>query len=321
MLATLTTSCATTDYARPIQELHTALESAVTTIDELDSAATANRNARVRNAIAGGDVLLDEEAGQCALGAAACTLVIVYSDDTPTHAYPVRSLIPQARTGLEELRRYVDRLKSIVEADTTAQVRAAGSAALGSAQQIEDAVAKARNQESGNTIANLKEPSVATVTWLVGQYVAKAKRRTLAASMDAAHPMIDDLTQYHAALAAAFAALETSRAAREFLGTQARFDDLADTDKLTVQDVDTYVAAAESYNVALSASTVAPLKAFAISHASLSDHLNGRSDVTLAEAYAALEAFVQEAITFRSLLQQFRDALDNQPEDQNVQHQ
>ena len=129
-------SCSVADYKEPISDLQTAVEISINTVSALDAKATAVQNARWRASIAAGTVLLSENDGQCADGATTCTLQINFQGDAKSRPYPAVTLMPKAKIGLEALRTYVGKLRSIVDADTVGKVTTAANAALGSVQEI-----------------------------------------------------------------------------------------------------------------------------------------------------------------------------------------
>ena len=262
--AGLTAGCSVTDYKDPISELQTAIETSIDNVNALDAKATAVRNARWRAGIAAGTILLSENDEQCADGAKACTLQIEFQGDPKPRIYPAVTLMPKAKTGLEALRSYVRKLKSIVEADTVGEVTTAANAALGSAQKIEEAIAKAKGTVSNKTVVDFTEPLAAAISWVVGLYVDYVKYRALAKSMRRAQPIIDRLASLHKTIGGAITALETADSLKVFLAVQKRFDEAAEKKRLSPDIVDDYVAAAAAYDVSLKANTAAALEAFAV---------------------------------------------------------
>ena len=305
--AGLAAGCSVADYREPVGDLHSAIETSIDTVHALDAEATAARNARWRAGIAAGTVLLGERDGQCAAGADACTLQIELSGDPTPRPYPAVTLMPKARIGLEALRGYVGKLKSIVEADAVGEVTTAANAALGSVRRIEVAIAKANGTRSAGTVADFTEPSVAAVGWLAGGYVDYVKYRALAQATRRAQPAINRLAALHAALGGTVTALEAADALQAFLAAQKRFDDAADAGKLRLKIVDRYVAAAAAYDVSLRASTAAPLEAFTVAHARLAKQLNRVDGVTFADAYAAIGDLRERARAFKAVVDGFTE--------------
>ena len=135
-------------------------------MNALDAEATAVRNARWRTGVVAGAILLVEKDGQCADGAAACTLQIELSGDPRPRPFAAVTLMPKARIGLEALRGYVGKLKSIVEADTVGEVaEALETLALSTIDAIEDAedpddllhAINSVNQQLDDDLARLRE--------------------------------------------------------------------------------------------------------------------------------------------------------------------
>ena len=317
VIAGLAAGCSVTDYKEPIGELQTAIETSIDTVNALDAKATAARNARWRAGITEGKILLSETDGQCADGARACTLKIEFPGDPKPRSYPAVTLMPKAKIGLEALRTYVGKLKSIVEADSVGKVTTAANSALGSAQKIEEAIAKANGKESSGTIADFTEPSVAAIGWLVGQYVDYVKYRALAESTRRAQPVVARLASLHKSIGGAITALETADALKAFLAVQERFDSAVDNGKLSSAIVDDYVAAAAGYDVSLNASTAAPLQAFVATHAKLMKQLNREGGVTLADATAAIADLRDRAKALKAVVEGFTEVTEKRRETAN----
>lgn len=314
VVAGLTAGCSVSDYKEPIGDLQAAVETSIDTVNALDAQATAVRNSRWRAGIAKGEILLSESDGQCADGVAACTLQIEFRGDSkPPRPYPAETVMPKAKIGLEALRTYAGKLKSIVEADTVGEVTTAANAALGSVQNIEEAIAKANGTESGGRVADFTKPSVIAIGWFVGQYVDYVKYRALAESTRRAQPVVTRLAALHNSIGRSVTALEASDALKAFVAAQEQFDNAA-ADALTPAIVDDYVAAAAAYNVSLKASSATPLAVFAETHAILTKQLNRDGGVTLADAYAAIADLRERADEFKAILDGFVEVIEKRKE-------
>ena len=73
--------------------------------------------------------------------------------------------------------------------------------------------------------------------------------------------------------------------------------------------IDQFDSAAERYNRVLAAASTHPLAAFVEAHDKLDDQLNG--DISLSEAFAAIEHLVEEAKAFKAIVDQFDQASSN----------
>ena len=315
VVAGLIAGCSVSDYKEPIGDLQAAIETSIDTVNALDAQATAVRNSRWRAGIAEGEILLSESDGQCAEGVAACTLQIEFQGDSkPPRPYPSETVMPKAKIGLEALRTYAGKLKSIVEADTVGEVTTAANAALGSVQNIEEAIARAKGTESGGRVADFTKPSVLAIGWFVGQYVDYVKYRALAESTRRAQPVVARLAALHTTIGGTVTALEASDSLKAFVSVQEQFDNAADDDTLTPAIVDDYVAAAAAYNVSLKASSARPLALFAETHAILTKQLNRDGAVTLADAYAAIAALRERADEFKAVVDGFAEVIEKRRE-------
>ena len=314
LTAGFATGCSVADYMEPIRELHSAIEISIDSVEALDAQATEVRNARWRAAIVAGQALLTETDQQCADGTAACTLQIEFLDGSESTLYPAITLMPKAKAGLEALRSYVGKLKSIVEADTVGKVTTAANAALGNAQKIEEAIAKANEKESDGTVADFSQPSVAAIGWLVGQYVDYVKYRALAEATRRAQPIVARLASLHRTIGRAVTTLETADALKAFLAAQKQFDDADENGELTPVIVDQYVAAAAAYDISLKASMAAPLEAFSEAHAKLTKQLNREGSTTLSDAYAAIAELRERTEALRSVVDGFIEVIGERKE-------
>lgn len=302
----LVVGCSVTDYKEPISELQTAIEMSIDTVNVLDTKATATINERWRDGIVKGDFLLATSDDQCATHKSACTLKIEFRDkQEKPKPYPAITLIPEAKAGLAALRNYVENLRSIVEADTVGKVKSAANSALGSAQNLRDAIAKTKEEESNKSVAGFTEPLVAAIGWIVGQYVDYVKYRALAESTRQADPVIADLESLYSSIGDAFTGQEQADALKAFLSVQDKFDDAANQGELNPEIVDDYVAAAAVYHIRLGASTATPFQAFVKTHAKLTQQLNRKGGVTLADATAAIAELHDRAKAFKAVVEGF----------------
>ena len=128
--------------------------------------------------------------------------------------------MPKIKAVLDALRAYVGKLRAIVEADTVGKVTTAANAALGSVQNFEEAIAKARETESGGTVADFTKPSVAVAGWFVGQYVDDVKYRASANATAQAQPVVVRLADLNVTVGGLFTGLETAHALEKFLSVQ-----------------------------------------------------------------------------------------------------
>ena len=315
--AGLATGCSMADYKEPIGELHAAIETTIDNVNALDAKATAGRNAHWRADIAARKIQLKETSENCAEGATACKLQIKFQGSKELKSYPAISLMPTAKTGLEALRTYVRKLKSIAEADTVSKVTTAANGALGSAKKIEETIAKANGTKSGGTVADFTEPTVAAIGWLVGQYLDYVKSCALAEATRRAQPIIDKLASLYKTIGDALTVLSTGKTREAFLAAQKRFDKAYQDRKLTPAIIDDYVAAAAAYDVSLKASKAAPLEAFAATHAKLMKQLNHEGGVTLADAFAAIADLRERARALKAVVDGFTEVTEKRKETAN----
>lgn len=305
----LLSGCSVATYEEPIRDLDTAVETTVSTLTALDQRMTAARNARWRVGIIDGSILLIEPDEACTQGSSKCSLSIDVGQGNP-RLYPATTVIPKGHAGLALLQSYVQNLNAIVTADTADKVAASANRALGSLQNIEAAVASTENGSEGR-IKTFSEPVGSLINWVVGLYVDTVKFKALAWATAEAQPIINKLEDFNSTLGLAAADYEIGEASKIFIAAQAAFDEASESGNLTAESVDTYVEAAQVFDVALKASAADPLRAFAEAHRKLTQQLNGDGKVTLADAFAAIENLKTRADEFKAILDQFKSAAND----------
>jgi hypothetical protein len=302
--------CATTaDYSGPVSRLEQAINDSAASIVAIDADITTRQNAKLKNHIVAGNLLLDPANDQCAAGKENCTLTVLEAKDGKTilvSSYPLESSMPNGLKALQMVKIYIGRLKSIIEADTTAKVSANANATLGSLEEIANKLAKENGNSADDTnkITEYKEPARSLIEWATEKYVERVKVNALARATSDAHKVIKDLTVFYATAA-------QSQKLAEFAGFHAAFvkeQEQFDGNTIAGSSVDTYVQAAANYEVALKAQSANPLKAFEVAHEKLMKQLNGKEEkkTTLADVASAIERLEQECKKIKALVDGFK---------------
>ena len=303
--------CSTTaDYSESVLRLEKAINDSATSIEAIDSDITERQNKKLKHGVISKSLLLDAADNECAAGKEKCSLIVLKSEGgnaVKVSVYPLKSSMPKGLQALEQVKTYVGRLKSIVDADTASKVTASANATLGSLEEIANQLANEGAQESSkeNIITEYKEPVMGLIEWITDRYVERVKKEALAKATLEAHPVIKDLTVFYATAAKAQKLAEFSGFQDEFVKKQEAFDN----NLATSDSVDSYVAAATNYQVALKAQAANPLKAFESTHDELKKQLNGEDDerTTLADVAAAIERLEQEVKTIKELVDSFKN--------------
>jgi len=304
--------CSVADYKGPIVDLSDAINDSVTTVKKIDQEVTKAQNDRWLELIKNNEAFLLTPDESCASGNVSCALVIRFKGSrekgTP---FPVKSLMPNALVGLNGLKSYVSSLKAIVDADTAGAVTTSVNEALSNAAKIEAEVAKAKdpNAKSPEIIRGYSEPLIASVKWLVSQYVDRVKHKALAAATKRAQPVIESLSDYHQTTSNAAATLKAAAALKAFTKAQAAYDD-ANTKNAGV--INTYMKATATYDTALKGRIAHPFKKFLEAHTKLNDSLNGNGEATLADAIASIKEFKKRAQEFKQIIDDLNTVTSNQ---------
>ncbi|MFV1998564.1 MAG: hypothetical protein ACC641_11205 [Acidiferrobacterales bacterium] len=295
--------CSVADYKKPINDLSSAVDDSITTVEKIDQEVTEVQNIRWRKSISDGKVVLLTADNSCASGLNKCSLIIRLPDKHEK-PFPTQSLMPKALVGLKGLKDYVASLKAIVDAETASAVKTSANAAMASVAEIEAEITKANdaNAVKPSTIKAYSEPALAAINWLVVQYVERVKYNALAAATKRAQPVIVRLAEFHQLSGDVAATLKAAAALKAFVKAQTAYDD-ADIKNATV--INAYVNAAETFHDVLKGRAAQPLKKFLVAHTKLNDSLNGNGDVTLADAIAAIKEFQQRAQEFKKIVDDF----------------
>lgn len=307
------TGCVTTaDYSDSVLRLEKAITDSAISIEAIDADITTRRNAKIKKEIIDGTLLLDTKEEECAAGKEECSLEVAKKIDNgqleTVSDYPVKSNMPKGIKALNQVKIYVGRLKSIVEAETAAKITASANATLGSLEDIANQIAKesGKTPSQSNKITEYKEPVMGLVEWITNKYIDRVKKDALSKATREAHPIIKDLTVFYATSAQSQKLAEFSGFHDAFVKRQEEFDDK--NKLLTSNIVDAYVLDASNYDVALKAQTANPLKTFEAAHEKLMYQLNDQNEkkTSLAEVSATIEQLEQEAKKIKELVDSFK---------------
>lgn len=306
--------CSTTaDYSESVLRLEKAINDSSTSIETIDSDITTRQNKKLKSDVTSKSLLLDAADNECAAGKEKCSLIVLKSEGgvaVKVSAYPLKSSMPKGIQALEQVKLYVGRLKSIVDADTASKVTESANATLGSLEEIANQLASEDAQEFSkeNKITEYKEPVMGLIEWITDRYIERVKKEALAKATLEAHPVIQNLTAFYATAANAQKLAELSRFHEEFVKKEESFD----RNSVTSDSIDAYVAAATNYEVALKAQAADPLKSFESAHEKLKKQLNGEDDekTTLTDVAAAIERLEQEVKKVKELADLFKKTND-----------
>ena len=295
-----------TDYSDSVTRLNTALNTAATSIEAIDTNVTARTNQNIETGIINNEYLLTTADNECAAGTQNCSLVVL-SRTQKTTAYPLQSSIPKAIKALDLLKAYIANLQAIVDADTVSQVNNSVHTTLGSL----DSIATQLSQESPGAarlqtrIAAYEEPAEQLIKWVVTKYVERAKVKALATATRNAQPVVSQLSVLYATAEDSVVLSEFAQSQKTFIAAQEQYDD-ATTQSAT--SIKAYVSAAAEYNGALHAQSSNPLTAFVTAHEALEQQLNGNKKFSLANVAAAISDLETEVSEVQSLAAGFKEA-------------
>jgi hypothetical protein len=307
----LAAACSPSNYAEPIQEMDSALNTSVEAISALDGKLTRKRNETLRQQALAGDALLQTEGDGCSLAAAGCELAmrVRTGGGVRTVPYPVQSVVPM--TGLSELQAYMGKLAAVVNADTTEQITANTQAAASDLIEIDTTLRKAAGSgasDAPSRIEAYEKPVAALITWVAGAYVDTVKLRALADATRAADPIVQRLVDFHKTTAAVALDYDVGEAQQAYVAAQQTYNDARNAGTLTDAILDGYVSAAARFDGVLTAKAADPLQAFGEAHHALTEELNRGTDLTLAQAISLIRELKSRAEAFKEVVEAFQEA-------------
>lgn len=312
MAVLIVSGCSTTkDYEETISELQTALKSSIDTVAKIDADVTKEQNASWIAKVSSGSHGLIVQQNTCEGGADKCGLEIVEYADPPTivvEAFPIESMMVKSQRALVALDRYLETLHAIAKVDTVGKVVEQTSKALVSLDRIKEEVARIQGTEVGTSlISSYSEPSGALFNWAVEAYVQNVKHDALATATKRAQPAVDSLNNLLSGVSEAVAKRALARAEDAFQDAQATYD-AAETAGLGPSEtaIKAYIRASVDNNQTRKAASARPLAEFTEAHRKLKKFLNNEGDVSLADAWDAIQRLKDKAKEFKTLAENFK---------------
>ena len=304
---TMLCGCTVADYQSSVTEMSNAVKESVETIDKLDTTMTAARNKAWEASLAANNAVITLADNACSSGRPSCSLTINVrqGDKVVEYPYPATTIIPKPKAALQALKAYLASLEEIVAADTPSKVKGSASSALGSLQDLETTINKARGiDDAKSLVSQYREPTLAAIEWLVGQYVDRVRHKALQEATSNAQPIIDKLNDLFQTTADAALTYEVGVATAAFRKATEQFD----KDPTSVREIRAFVDAAHAYDLVLKAAGAKPLEAFALAHRKLRDELNGELD--LKDVVASIKDLVRRTKEFKAIVDQYVEATD-----------
>lgn len=299
--------CVVTDYKKPVSELGEALNVSVSTVIDIDRGLTQVKNDQLVKLIGSNKAVLDTSSNSCSSGTKKCSLVVQKLGSGKLTHFPVKSTMPSAVIGLEALKSYMDNLEAIAGSDTVPSITRSINEALVSVASIEAAVAKANGTEDSSPkyIKGYSEPFLVPFKWFVNEYVHRMKVKALASATERAQPAVESLAKWHQVNGQIAATVKDAKASKLFKSVQGSYDN---AQQKTPGLINSFVEAASTYDASLKGRAAVPLSSFLKAHTKLNNHLNGRDNVSLADAILEIKKFKNEADEFKKIIEDFRSA-------------
>jgi hypothetical protein len=299
--AFLMAACSTADYSKPVNDFAAATSASKAALADLNTQVTRAYRGVLDASILKGDVLLTQKAGDCQVGSTRCRLVLVDKDRKEVEPYPPEPPLVNMALVMAEIDSYAANLKALLEADTAKQAAAQVNAALGSIQHLATTVATL--DASGGPPPNVPQfatPAGEAVNWVVGQYVEHLKLDGLRHATAAAQPVIRqaaDLFRQASTFASDVPKIELAN------DVSAAQDSVrANTSQGAITS---YAEHAAKYDALLTSSAPDLFQRMGDAHDALAQSLQDK-ELTLANAYARIQAFAAEAEKLAKILQDLR---------------
>ena len=299
--ALLMAACSTADYSRPVSDFAAATSASKAALADLNAQVTQAYRGVLDTSIIRGDVLLQQKSGDCQVGSTRCRLVLVDKDRNEVEPYTPQPPLANMALVMSEIDSYAGNLKALLEADTTQQVKAQVNAALGSIEHLATTVASI--DAAGGPAPQI--PSFATpvgeaVNWVVGQYVEHVKLEGLRQATAAAQPVVRQAADLFTAAATFASDVPKIELANNVSSAQEAIRSDRSQGSIT-----SYADTAAKYDALLTSSAPDLFQRMGDAHDALAQSLQDK-ELTLATAYARIQAFAAEAEKLAKILQDLR---------------
>jgi hypothetical protein len=297
----LLAACSTADYSKPVNDFATATSASKAALADLNTQVTEAYRGVLDTTILRGDVLLQQKAGDCQVGSVRCRLVLVDKDRNEVEPYPPEPPLARMTIVMTEIDSYAANLKALLEADTAKQASAQVNAALGSIQHLATTVAS-MNAGGGPPpeVPQFATPVGEAVNWVVGQYVEHVKLTGLQHATAAAQPVIRQAADLFTDAATFASDVPKLELANEVSSAQDAIR--ANTSQGAISS---YAQSAAKYDALLTSSAPDLFQRMGDAHDALAESLQDKQ-LTLATAYARIQAFAAEAEKLAKILQDLR---------------
>jgi len=297
----LVAACSTADYSKPVNDFAAATSASKAALADLNTQVTQAYRGVLDATILRGDVLLRQKAGDCQVGSVRCRLVLVDKDRNEVEPYPPEPPLARMSIVMTEIDAYAANLKALLEADTAQQASTQVNAALGSIQHLATTVAS-MNAEGGSSaeIPSFATPAGEAVNWVVGQYVEHVKLDGLRQATQAAQPVIRQAADLFTAAATFASDVPKIELANQVSNAQDTI-----TTSRSPGAISSYAQSAARYDALLTSSAPDLFQRMGDAHDALAQSLQDK-ELTLATAYARIQAFAGEAEKLAKVLHDLR---------------
>jgi hypothetical protein len=301
-------SCAVTEYEKPVSEFSAATADAETALVGLNHQVTTAYTELQSKRVVAGEVqprfFKDDRAGSqdCLVQSSRCRLELVESGGRSLGTFPQDAALRNMIVLMTSIRMYAQNLADVVNADTSAKVSASVNSTLGSVSSLAASIQKVGGAPKKVDLEEYKTPVGEAINWFVGNYVAAVKLDGLRRTTAAADPVIAEASRVIGATTVAGADVPKVALAE---AVSMRNDAFAEG--RTTANLQQIIADAAAYDQFLLAKPDGVFARMADAHHALANNLQGEKP-SMGEVAEKIKRFLIEAETLRRIVEALRSA-------------
>ncbi len=295
-LLVLLAACSVAEYRKPVSDFADATKNAEAALIGLDQQVTNAYAALHRRRALAGERLVQIKPGDCLVESTRCRLVVVDADREAQPLSPDPALSNMIRL-MHEIRAYADGLSAIANADSAAKVVTHVNATIGSVENLAETVAKLGGEDivSSVDLSEYATPAGQVVSWIFGQYVARAQLDGLERATKNARKVVTAAADLFGSAGDIASGVPRAALAE---AVSKRID--AFRDKRSQENLDKLLEIAGKYDRFLVARPPIVFVQLGAAHEALVKKLQG-NEITLANVMAKIKAFATEAETLAEI--------------------
>lgn len=284
--------CSVNTYKPAVDRFAAATQQAQEAYSKMEATVLSSHAEGLRQQLLRGERRATIRAGSCKEQSENCEILIV---DRNGKMVPLHEKFENINLLMGGISDYAANLRAIVASEAPQQVSASFSAAAGSIKNLDSTIVKIKASAAGANPA-LIDASANIAGWLAGEYVNLLQVDALRKATASADPVIQKALPILQESATAAAATINADFAQ-------RVDAQREAYRRTPGDraaLDRFEKAVREFDTALKATSPSVFGAMGVAHRDLTEALAGKN-VTLADAYAAIEQFAKKAENLHKL--------------------